>query len=470
MVSVIIPSKNEKYLERTIRNVLENARGEIEVLAVLDAWLPEPKIDIGDSRVTFLHFPEGIGQRGGINEAARRAKGEFIMKLDAHCAVGEGFDVILAQDCEPDWTVIPRMYNLDSETWKPKLHKRTDYMYIGNEPGRELRAEYYGRSQPKNDREIDDIMCCMGPCFFMRKDRFWELGGCDEGHGGWGQQGVEVSLKAWLSGGRMVVNKKTWFAHWFRGGGGPGFPYPITGRDQEAARKYSQDLWLNDKWPLAKRKLQWVIDKFNPPGWKKPVTDNIHRDIRHKFDVLVRDDFSPIGAHKGNRETLIEVWKNAGYKTGAEIGVKQAAFSEKILTGIPDVKLYCVDPWDVYKESHLSKQTQSRNYARAMSRLAPFGARASVVKEYSQKAVEQFKDGSLDFLFIDGMHTFDGCALDLILWVPKVRQGGMVAVHDYVAMRRGGVIEAVDAYTRCHMIHPWYVTREELPTAFWVRQ
>jgi hypothetical protein len=65
-----------------------------------------------------------------------------------------------------------------------------------------------------------------------------------------------------------MVNKNTWFAHWFRGGHGPGFPWPASGRKQEAARKYSRDLWLNDKWPLAKRKLQWVIDKFKPPGWK----------------------------------------------------------------------------------------------------------------------------------------------------------------------------------------------------------
>jgi len=35
----------------------------------------------------------------------------------------------------------------------------------------------------------------------------------------------------------------------------------------------------------------------------------------------------------------------------------------------------------------------------------------------------------------------------LILWAPKVKVGGMIAVHDYLAMRRGGVIEAVDAYT-----------------------
>jgi glycosyltransferase involved in cell wall biosynthesis len=273
MVSVIIPAKNEVYLERTIRNVLANARGEVEIIAELDGWVPDPQINIGDDRVIFVYHEKSIGQRACINDGARRAKGEFVMKLDAHCAVGEGFDIILSQNCEPDWTVIPRMFNLDHETWLPKKHKMTDYMYIGCGEGRMLRAEYYGSKQPLNDLLIDDTMCCMGPCFFMRKERFWELEGCDEGHvGGWGQQGVEVSCKAWLSGGSLKVNKLTWFAHWFRGGGGPGFPYDISGKQVETVRKYSRDLWLNDRWHLQKRKFQWLLDKFNPPGWSAKQT------------------------------------------------------------------------------------------------------------------------------------------------------------------------------------------------------
>jgi len=102
----------------------------------------------------------------------------------------------------------------------------------------------------------------------MHRDRFWELGGCDENPGGWGQQGIEVSLKAWLSGGCLKVNKKTWFAHWFRGGGGPGFPYHITGKDVDKARNYSMDLWLNNKWPLQVRDFEWVVDKFKPKNWE----------------------------------------------------------------------------------------------------------------------------------------------------------------------------------------------------------
>jgi cephalosporin hydroxylase len=273
-VSVIIPARNEKYLEPTIRNVLANIRGNSEIIVVLDGYLPEPQIVTNDDRVRFIHNPVAIGQRQAINQAAREAQGKYFMKLDAHCAVDEGFDVKLMADCEPDWTVIPRMYNLDIDTFTPKRHKITDYMYIGCDDGRLLRAEYYrggeyGKWHTRKEL-IDDTMCCMGPCFFMHMARFWELEGCDERHGGWGQQGVEVACKAWLSGGRLVVNKKTWFAHWFRGGSGPGFPYKLTGSDVEKARTHSRDLWLNDKWPKQARKFQWLVDKFAPPGWEKP--------------------------------------------------------------------------------------------------------------------------------------------------------------------------------------------------------
>ena len=268
MVSVIIPALNEQYLERTIRDVLANARGEIEILVVLDGYVPNPQIHIGDNRVIFIHYPERIGQRKAINEAAKRAKGNFIMKLDAHCAVDEGFDVKLEADCEHDWTVIPRMYNLDRHTWKPKPHKITDYMCISDvDDEKPFRANYYTGDEYKRwharTELIDDTMCCMGPCFFMRKARFFELGGCDENHeGGWGQQGIEVSLKAWLSGGALKVNKKTWFAHWFRGSDG-GFPYPMTGTQIEKVRKYSKDLWLNNKWEKQTRKIEWLFDKFS---------------------------------------------------------------------------------------------------------------------------------------------------------------------------------------------------------------
>ena len=82
MLSVIIPSRNENlYLEKTIKNVLENAQGEIEILAVLDGWIPDQPIEIGDARVIFIHNKEAIGQRHSINLAASRAKPCFACRM-----------------------------------------------------------------------------------------------------------------------------------------------------------------------------------------------------------------------------------------------------------------------------------------------------------------------------------------------------------------------------------------------------
>jgi hypothetical protein len=311
----------------------------------------------------------------------------------------------------------------------------------------------------------------------MRKARFWQLGGCDETHGGWGQQGIEVACKAWLSGGRLVVNKKTWFAHWFRGGSGPGFPYHLSGKAVDRARAYSKDLWLNDRWPQATRKFQWLVDKFHPPGWEQTevvhdADKRVNRLIRRTFSVLAHGALSPIGCRTGVREDLPAIWRDAGYHVGAELGVWRGSFSEHILKTMPEVHLHSIDPWEVYSQSKITTAAHQKNYAQAMARLQPFvdAGRCDVHKARSTDMAAKFADGSLDFVFIDGDHSFDGCVLDLIQWVPKVRKGGMVAVHDYCLMRRGRVIEAVDAYTRSHMIDPWFVTSaEQIRTAFWVR-
>ena len=293
-LTVIIPARNEQYLQQTVDSVLANIEADTEIIVILDGgWPVEPMPD--NPRVTIIHHTEARGQRQSINEAARVAKGKYIMKLDAHCAVGPGFDSILIEDYQEGWTVVPRMYNLDVDTWTPKLHKRTDYMYIGMHSGHELRPEYYdykdykdeayrGIRQPDNDKLIDETMCCMGPGWFLSVEQFWKQGGCDEGHGSWGQQSIEVSLKAWLSGNALMVNKRTWFAHWFRGGDdGVGFPYPNPGKDIAAARKYSKDLWLNNKWPLAVRKLEWLVDKFNPPGWEMILEQDKIDDLSRTF-------------------------------------------------------------------------------------------------------------------------------------------------------------------------------------------
>lgn len=295
-LSVIIPARNEMFLKNTVDNVLANARANTEVIIICDGnWPLVPIPD--DPRIRMVYHPVSIGQRAATNEGARLSSAQFIMKLDAHCAVDEGFDTKLMANCEYDWTVIPRMYNLhafqrvcrtcgheayqgpticekcqstDIErkmVWEPRRSRLTDFARFD----RTLHFQYWGsyKTRPEAQGDIADTMTSVGACFFMHRQRFWDLGGLDEGHGSWGQFGVEVACKAFLSGGRHVVNKTTWFSHMFRTQGGDfGFPYPLSGRQIEHARKYSRDMWENDKWPLATRKFADLIEKFKPiPDW-----------------------------------------------------------------------------------------------------------------------------------------------------------------------------------------------------------
>src|SRR3989344_7204803 len=101
-VSVIIPSRNEIFLSKTIQDILAKAQGEIEVIAVLEGYWPQeekrefwstPAI-IDDPRVIYLHHGQPKGLRRSMNEGVAIAKGRFVMKVDAHCMFGEGFDVI----------------------------------------------------------------------------------------------------------------------------------------------------------------------------------------------------------------------------------------------------------------------------------------------------------------------------------------------------------------------------------------
>ena len=130
-VSVIIPSRNEQFLSQTVDDVFIKATGDIEVLVNLDGYWPDPPLKDWPN-LHLIHQPKPIGMRPGINACAAQATGDYLMKLDGHCLLAEGFDEALQADCEADWVVVPRRKRLDAENWciqdvgKPDI----DYIYL----------------------------------------------------------------------------------------------------------------------------------------------------------------------------------------------------------------------------------------------------------------------------------------------------------------------------------------------------
>jgi hypothetical protein len=49
----------------------------------------------------------------------------------------------------------------------------------------------------------------------------------------------------------------------------------------------------------------------------------------------------------------------------------------------------------------------------------------------SVAAAHTFLNQSLDFVFINADHSYEGCAADIHAWLPKVKAGGWIGGHDY---------------------------------------
>jgi len=283
-LSVIIPSKTEVFLKQTTEDVLKNATGSVEVIVGLDGYEDIEKVN--DSRVTYFSIPSSPSnqKRQLVNKAVEMAKGEYVMSLDAHCMVAKGFDEQLIKDHQSNWVQIPQRRRLDAESWceqdqcgRPPI----DYEYLMWRPVLQ-KDGFHGykwdeRTLTRKDIIIDDIMTIQGSAWFMSKKWFERCGFMQiKGYTGWGQEGEEISFTTWLTGGRVVTNKNTWYAHLHKGRT-YGRMYHLNKPETLESYKYSYDFWINNR-PLKNRihNFDWLIEKFWPiPNWPSDWREKI---------------------------------------------------------------------------------------------------------------------------------------------------------------------------------------------------
>ena len=297
-LSILIPARNEEYLSRTVEDVLANSSDKTEILIGLDGAWAVPTIK-DHPRVTILHVSESIGQRAMTNRLCKLSKAKYIMKLDAHCAMDKDFDTKMIADMHDDWTMTPVMRNLHVFNWVcPEGHTRyqgpsgkctvcgkpttKDIVWIPKtnpqsvgycfdpEPHFQYMNNIKDRQSYKDQMPLTESMSLQGSCFMMNRSRYWALNICDElTFGSWGSQGIEVACKTWLSGGRVVINHNTWYAHCFRTQGGDfGFPYEISGKQVKHAKTKAKDIFFKGKFQGQIKPISWLVEKFWPiKGW-----------------------------------------------------------------------------------------------------------------------------------------------------------------------------------------------------------
>lgn len=288
-LSVIIPARNEIFLNKTVDGLFENAAEEVEVIAVLDGYWPESDLmPKSNKNLKYIHWGSPRGMRASINAAATLATGKYIMKIDAHCLVAEGYDKALKDNCDDNWMAIPSRYSLSRTEWKIQDNgrSRVDYHYLSfpKYKGHGIHGSVWNeRARERKDNpayDIDDEMSFQGSCWFTTRRHFWEtIGGMDEdAYGSFIQEPQEIGMKTWLSGGRIVTNKLTWYAHLHKGKAvrvnngheQQGRGYYLSAKEAKQGNDFSAWFWLTDQWEDRVHDFDWFLDKFWPvPGWKE---------------------------------------------------------------------------------------------------------------------------------------------------------------------------------------------------------
>jgi len=164
-----------------------------------------------------------------------------------------------------------------------------------------------------------------------------------------------------------------------------------------------------------------------------------------------------------SRNDLPILFKEIGYRVGVEIGTHKGEFTKEFCKA--GLKIYTIDPWMGFSGQGRTQKVQyvqDSYYEDAKKILIPF-ENCSIIRKTSMDALEDFKNSSLDFVYIDGDHNFRHTASDIYEWSKKVRIGGVVSGHDYfnTLPTSSNVVchvkSVVDAYVKMFEIDNFYL-------------
>lgn len=183
--------------------------------------------------------------------------------------------------------------------------------------------------------------------------------------------------------------------------------------------------------------------------------------ITNRYNISINTP----GIHQiqaGRYKCLPSIFKDLGFKVGAEVGVHKGEWSSRILRRLPGLKLFLIDLWESYpgyKDFPAAKVSEAYYTAIELTK----GFDVQFIKEWSHKAANQFMDESLDFVYLDANHTYEYVVQDLAAWAPKVKKGGIVCGHDYDDYSKSrrrfemNVINAVNGWVNSYQISHLFI-------------
>lgn len=157
-----------------------------------------------------------------------------------------------------------------------------------------------------------------------------------------------------------------------------------------------------------------LTKKVLPVSRKKPV---LMRKPGHKMHTGLLDLINKIKEDMDvTNATMVEVGSYQGESTEM---FQQGGFG----------KIFAVDPW-IDEGETTTYGVPFANVEFAFDNRTETYDNITKIKNFSVPAADEFEDESLDFVYIDALHTYDAVKADIAAWLPKVKKGGFIGGHD----------------------------------------
>lgn len=147
------------------------------------------------------------------------------------------------------------------------------------------------------------------------------------------------------------------------------------------------------------------------------------------------------------RRDLHRLFPDISKVVAVELGVAEGYFAADIASwGVK--KLYAVDMWETAPsfpgDAGQPQEWHNANYEATKKRLLPFGEKAVILRGPTTAMAGLINDELL-FVNVDACHSYACVKADIESYWPKLKNGGVICFHDYLA-RQYGVKQAVDEF------------------------
>lgn len=132
-----------------------------------------------------------------------------------------------------------------------------------------------------------------------------------------------------------------------------------------------------------------------------------------------------------DRDCLVEL--SNGQKIVIEIGTGRGHFTQIILESISqEGHLFTIDPFDGRSGGPEHEKIPGEVlFAEVQRRLSLYKDRYTIIVGLSEMVSRLFSECSLDMVFIDAAHDYESVRTDIMSWLPKIKEGGVICGHDY---------------------------------------